>query len=750
MSDSTSVPWALNYDGLSNPNGLRTYLDQVSQLHGLLDQSGQAIRAAPAAAPPASIWDWHNPVGTSSLAPPPPVAVSAEEAASYSPDYIPGMTVPGTPQEHILRAAAEGARSGFGDVPGWQDIVYRPATTVIEAPFKLGGAVFGAGQGALYQGARELGAPETLARDIAALPESLGPDAPHLARDAPSALTPLARGVTDVLSDTRGGGPNPLKMYHGTPHLFPPTETNPLGAFDLSKIGTGEGAQVYGHGAYGAEDEAIARHYRDALTPLPVPTLDFSEVGGPKGLDVTQARESAHDFMMEHPDLDHLDEAPIRVGSGFAVDEFFAGRGVGDAAANAREVADRHSLDPDDLEQVARKTYDWLGDAKLDPGGPKVGDEPFNESNDQHKAAWYLHQAGGDHLGAIDQLDTELFNMQAMQKGGTNRFGPIAPGFYDQAIARVMRLKDIIDNDQGSEALPKYSEPDRGHMYEAEITAHPEHLLHWDKPLSQQSDYVRQRLSDLGYAIPDPAASAPTWEQGYNGSHELWRQDGPAGQLLASILPGENGAYHVYSPQGQYLGGSMQLDVAKRIGLELHHPVPFKEPTGEEIYRDLSKRHGRPWQPSDGSGGWSWVGDHGPVPDAARASEVLREAGIPALRYFDANSRREGVSLPDRIRDSQADVARHSADLINLEAKREALPRGSPEWAQNEIDIMNTDHARNLANQQLQRHRAAVNKLKHNFVIFDPSTVNIIRRYGLAGVMGGGAAAAAGGRPQSD
>jgi hypothetical protein len=36
--------------------------------------------------------------------------------------------------------------------------------------------------------------------------------------------------------------------------------------FDTSKIGTGEGAQAYGHGLYFAENEGVARGYRDALS----------------------------------------------------------------------------------------------------------------------------------------------------------------------------------------------------------------------------------------------------------------------------------------------------------------------------------------------------------------------------------------------------------------------------------------------------------------------------------------------------
>jgi len=52
-----------------------------------------------------------------------------------------------------------------------------------------------------------------------------------------------------------------LKAAHGSPHRFPPTANNPLGEFDASKIGTGEGAQAYGHGFYLAENPEVAKDY---------------------------------------------------------------------------------------------------------------------------------------------------------------------------------------------------------------------------------------------------------------------------------------------------------------------------------------------------------------------------------------------------------------------------------------------------------------------------------------------------------
>lgn len=57
-------------------------------------------------------------------------------------------------------------------------------------------------------------------------------------------------------------GPSPkIRAYHGSPHSFD--------RFDMSKIGTGEGAQAYGHGLYFAENEGVAKSYRDALAVDP-------------------------------------------------------------------------------------------------------------------------------------------------------------------------------------------------------------------------------------------------------------------------------------------------------------------------------------------------------------------------------------------------------------------------------------------------------------------------------------------------
>jgi len=62
---------------------------------------------------------------------------------------------------------------------------------------------------------------------------------------------PAAAG--NFVADEFGG----LRLYHGSPHDFD--------KFSMDKIGTGEGAQAYGHGLYFAEAEDTAKAYRDQL-----------------------------------------------------------------------------------------------------------------------------------------------------------------------------------------------------------------------------------------------------------------------------------------------------------------------------------------------------------------------------------------------------------------------------------------------------------------------------------------------------
>jgi hypothetical protein len=91
------------------------------------------------------------------------------------------------------------------------------------------------------------------------LGEALGMSAPiAAAAKAPQ----IARGLLKVGENAAAPrAMNPQKgaiVYHGSPHKFD--------AFDSSKIGTGEGAQAYGHGMYFAESPGVAKSYQKALS----------------------------------------------------------------------------------------------------------------------------------------------------------------------------------------------------------------------------------------------------------------------------------------------------------------------------------------------------------------------------------------------------------------------------------------------------------------------------------------------------
>lgn len=83
-------------------------------------------------------------------------------------------------------------------------------------------------------------------------------------REVALADHPSAAKLIEALTASQerdGGGLFSLKAYHGTPHE--------VDRFSSEKIGTGEGAQAYGHGLYFAENEAVAVHYARVLSSKP-------------------------------------------------------------------------------------------------------------------------------------------------------------------------------------------------------------------------------------------------------------------------------------------------------------------------------------------------------------------------------------------------------------------------------------------------------------------------------------------------
>jgi len=106
-------------------------------------------------------------------------------------------------------------------------------------------------------------------------------------------VLPFAVASTMANAQRAGSLLSPLTVFHGSPHKF--------SKFDASKIGTGEGAQAYGHGIYLAESPDVAKGYQSRLSGS-----NYLDAGTGSTVDSGSAWERAVKAVQEagisHPD----------------------------------------------------------------------------------------------------------------------------------------------------------------------------------------------------------------------------------------------------------------------------------------------------------------------------------------------------------------------------------------------------------------------------------------------------------------
>jgi len=143
----------------------------------------------------------------------------------------------------------------------------------------------------------------------------------------------LARGLENYM--VKSGAVLPMDVWHGSPHRFPQTAKNPLGEFDASKIGTGEGAQAYGHGLYFAENPGVANEYRRTLRDMnpsydgaPISNADtvkktaaelLMKAKGDKAAAIKDAQNYAFDNLLI-PEINKMDASKVSYGALYKVD----------------------------------------------------------------------------------------------------------------------------------------------------------------------------------------------------------------------------------------------------------------------------------------------------------------------------------------------------------------------------------------------------------------------------------------------
>ena len=260
--------------------------------------------------------------------------------------------------------------------------------------------------------------------------------------------------------------PNRITAYHGSPHEFD--------EFDTAKIGTGEGAQAYGHGLYFAESEPVAKRYRDKL-------------------------------------------------SNYISDEML-------------------------------QTY-----FKPESIVPSYG--------------------GMDKILNYDP-EKRLVTAQGIDPQG-NLSGP---------IRRHGTMPDLkkLNEEFKRRGLDPYVP---GHMYEVAIDAHPDHMLDWDKPLSEQSEHVQNALIKIG--------QKDETQYGYGGGshYYLTDPDSHSGSDFYRYLAGQNEpteASNILHSHG--IKGIKYLDAGSRGQGEGTSNYAVFDPKDIEIMRRYARggdvRHG--------------------------------------------------------------------------------------------------------------------------------------------------------------
>lgn len=228
----------------------------------------------------------------------------------------------------------------------------------------------------------------------------------------------IRRGVMDAASDfgTDEFGGVGFRAYHGSPHDFD--------KFDLSKIGTGEGAQAYGHGLYFAENEGIARFYRDALASRGA-TFRNEPIDYPTG---NSPFEKAVSSVLSRINLGDTPDEALQ----FLLDRYARGLPF-DQSGNGAAVLDAlRSLSPSDFNINPGRMYevrinadpndflDWSKPLALQDAKPKAALDEFFD--------WYMGPQARDEMYAagitprdvqehFDDLSPKQFSFAMRSRG---------------------------------------------------------------------------------------------------------------------------------------------------------------------------------------------------------------------------------------------------------------------------------------------------------------------------------------------
>jgi hypothetical protein len=185
---------------------------------------------------------------------------------------------------------------------------------------------------------------------------------------------------------------------------------------------------------------------------------------------------------------------------------------------------------------------------------------------------------------------------------------------FDGGKQKYLFDDDSILTDEGDHF--RAAQKDKGRMYQVHINAHPDHFLDWDKPLREQKHFLAPVLERFGgeknvrdlYASWDKLNDDLTHEGKYDPNNPLWKEydrRSAFGQERAMIK----------------LGGLLEKLDKEAANPEKYPPDKQITLKGEDLWRAVSQMA---------------VKNH-------VGAELLKEIGLPGIKYLDAGSRFSGA-----------------------------------------------------------------------------------------------------------
>ena len=313
-----------------------------------------------------------------------------------------------------------------------------------------------------------------------------------------SFLSPMAtaqgigrRVLSNVAGPTRRrllSPPQEITAYHGSPaSSFPPTTRNPLGEFDLGKIGTGEGSQMYGQGMYSSAERPIGETYRQMYAPYRPPRSGYTH---PEGVTAWRQRYQGTEELPTIPNTEripHFDK-PM----GYKTPQTFS---------------DNPVIDLDEVRQASMKAADNLNMAGLNAKqfNPHYGQLDigaalrFVEDKVTREGipAEDIMEVAGRGGNVAPKTDFQ----RAMNPHGGGQVGTSSKSYWGRSEDDYVRdyknlLEAVIEPWKG--LTPTYFPGERlGSLFEVGIKASPEELIDLGKPLTGQSSQVQSAVRSI-------------------------------------------------------------------------------------------------------------------------------------------------------------------------------------------------------------------------------------------------------------